>query len=197
MGGYNSTYPIKYPILFPQVEVQTSNEEVRSLDYFDRADGNLGISDSSQRWETIGATLVIKNCKVTTPTAAFKKNVLQSLISDGKASVKITFAGDGGVILIFRLVDTDNFFYISISGGVYRIYRNLATVFSERAVSTIIANANDLIEVTFKGSSIYLRINKVLAATYVDTNFLTATKHGIGNNFTVNGMMDNFKVVKV
>lgn len=172
-------------------------------DSFNRADtvfmGTPDISPDKTPWESItGSGLSITNKTVVPTTTSLVIRAIDSGVSDNcEISVRFpTVSVDKR--LYFRIVDSLNNFVIKItSGNVYQLSRVLNGTATTLGAGTTIANNGDVLKVNLKDTSIKVYINDTLEFSATDSNFLTATKHGIGSTANTSGSFDDFQVVAV
>ncbi|MDM5223030.1 chitobiase/beta-hexosaminidase C-terminal domain-containing protein [Peribacillus sp. NJ11] len=177
-------------------------------DSFNRADNvnSLGVADTGQTWITAvstgsaGVWGISSNhaYQVSTTATADFTAVLDSTKSD-----LITVQADFVTVvpvktrLIWRYVDKDNYYLAQNNGSNngLQIYKRKAGVFTSLGTSSLFITNGNTVKVKLNGNTHEIYINDSLAKSITDTDFKTATMHGLG---TANGdntsHFDNFSV---
>lgn len=103
--------------------------------------------------------------------------------------------------LIFRFVDTSNYFFIAVGSGLgsthYQIWRVLAGAATLRQTGAALAADGDvlLVDPTGVGGGIELFVNGVSDATVSDSNLTSATEAGLYGSGTTVTRWEDFKVL--
>lgn len=157
-------------------------------DNFNRVDSatGLGIATSGQSWSNSTGIMAIKNSKATPNTDTNTRAIIDSTVSNGRISTRIS-ALDTQAWIVFRLSDGSNFLrvgYINSSQiELQKIESGTSTVLSYK--SSLAYTANDLLEVEYLGNtiSVFLNSEKIITSSSTfnqdSTNIgLQATKMG-------------------
>jgi hypothetical protein len=150
-------------------------------DTFTRADSSsvLGNADTGQTWVQAVGVWGIASSRAYMSTAVAGIAVIESSHADATVSAVVgTSTVDFG--LYFRYVDVNNWWRFVFSSGQWFLQKNVAG--STTTVSNPVATltASDTIAVVLSGSSITCKQNGVSVATTSDSQFSTATLHGMG-----------------
>lgn len=169
-------------------------------DSFNRADTtlSLGTADTSQVW-TNGATAV---WIVTTNKARLSSGpdqshtYIESGISDSVTQVTVsTLGGDDG--LLFRLQDDANFLMLQFDASNTRLYKRVASSFTQLGTSATTTASGDIWKVTANGTSITAAKNGTDIYSITDSTFQTETGHGLRTyvpSSSTTTRFDDFKV---
>lgn len=168
-------------------------------DTFTRTDttGPLGTADSGQTWETITGTAfgITSNAAYNTDTTnAICVATIDSATYNGRVSCTVTrttqVAG-----LVVRLTDANNYVYVSLSGSATTLNKMVSGSPTILATSASTFSGATSVEIVMSGSNYTVLINGAVLLTASDSFNVTATKHGLLRQQTVNNSRhDNFTV---
>lgn len=157
----------------------TSN--IMVWDGFNRPNANkLGTTDTSNTWNVGGGgpIKVIQGNNAFEQNASYGISYITSSISDG--TIKTTFQSTQDIRLIFRLTDTNNYWYVGSLNGSLVIVKMVSgspnLVYITNAPSVVV---NDIVEVIMLGSSINVKLNGTSYYTVNDNFNISAMGYGI------------------
>ena len=165
-------------------------------DNFNRADSasSLGTATSGQAWVNWGGTAGISAGQAYLPSAANTKMVIDTGLSDLKASIEIPVI-DNQFWLIFRGQDTNNYWRFGQNSGYYLQKVVAGSVVTPTLTLNIGGGSrpSDRLGVICSGSSIVCTVNGLPQIECTDTTFQTNTFVGFQISTTV-PRLDNFMV---
>jgi hypothetical protein len=150
-------------------------------DTFTRADSSsaLGNADTGQTWVQAVGVWGIASSRAYMSTAVAGIAVIESSHADATVSAVVgTSTVDFG--LYFRYVDVNNWWRFVFSSGQWFLQKNVAGTPTTVSNPVATLTASDTIAVVLSGSSITCKQNGVSVATTSDSQFSTATLHGMG-----------------
>jgi len=154
-------------------------------DNFTRPNGPPGTtSTGAQSWQTYTPSVTappnfqISSNKLlaTTQPSAYSTCVVDNGKSD--TTVTWTVAGNTNLGLVFRFVDSKNFYFWGLGGNVWKVVNGTASQLTPATGAATAFNANDVCSVVLSGTSITVKVNGATVITYTDSTF-SGTKHGI------------------
>lgn len=157
---------------------------VSITDSFTRADSavSLGTTTTGAKvWSALsGVWGVLSNQAYVATTGTEPVAVIDAGVADCTVSVvcRPTVGKQG---LAFRVVDISNFWRTVALGGNLYLQKTVATVLTD-APGSPIAQAladGDTLSVVLSGTSIIVKVNGVTKYSITDSQFQTATKHGL------------------
>jgi hypothetical protein len=167
------------------------------VDDFNRADNSTSLGGN---WVVGGSTTfgIVSNQAFSTVASGDAYAYLESNQSDNIAvQVDLTTISYSKTRAMWRLQDNSNYYVIQYTAAT------TASIFKRKAGSwTIIANNFTVpsvttpvtLKITLSGSTHNIYANGTLIKTFTDTDFQTATKHGLGTTVGDIGKWDNFSV---
>jgi hypothetical protein len=172
-------------------------------DSFNRADNasSLGTSDSGHIWVYDSQVWGISGNKARPYSGTADKSIY---IDSGKSdcTVQCTFASALGTAaatahrMTFRWQDTTHYFAIQATTTGYTLWLQNGGWTSLATSSGFTPAQGDVVKVVLSGSSITVFANGTQIISVTNTNYQTATKHGlaIGNASTTTILYDDFSV---
>jgi len=156
---------------------------VLSADTFNRTNSTttLGSTDGAgsldpRTWTTQTGTCGINSNQAYAPAVAAIATVD---LATADVDVTVTLATIGTAsALVFRFVDTSNYWMYHSAGGNTYLYKNIAGSFTQVDVAATGAADGDVHRVVANGSSIRVYRNGTLKITATDSALSSATKHG-------------------
>lgn len=180
---------------------------VLASDSFNRADSTstLGSTDSyaggtSKSWSVISTAVwgVLSNQAYTPTPANDSPAVIDMVAQADNVRVSVSMAVVSGIFisgLAFRVTDNRNYFRVYASTTAVHLQRFITGSNTEIGSATYAAvTAPFTLSVELSGTSIKVYVNGNLQISVTDTNFTSATKHGmyIGNGTPPR--LDNFQI---
>src|SRR5580765_976235 len=163
-----------------------------SADSFNRANGAIGSTDGAGSLDPIAWQVLSGTVTITTNRAA-ASSTAQAVVqlSTADVDINVTLNAASGCALIFRVVDSSNFWAWYTAGTSSFLFRNVANSFTQiGATQTGATPGGDVMRIVANGTAISVYRNGVLKLSTTDSQFLTATKHGI--YFSTNDSVDNW-----
>lgn len=174
-------------------------------DTFTRADSatTLGNAETGGAWSAVTGTWGISSDKAYLALGSGSNNV--AVVDSGASDVIVdvtfsTYAPDAlAQRLIVRETDASNYLLVTNQdaggnvGNNVSIWKNIAGVFTNLAVTAHAWADGDVVRVVAIGSSLFVYVNGTQLISTSSTANQTATKHGIGGG-TKTGRFDNFQV---
>lgn len=152
------------------------------------------LSDSGDAWAIVSGGFVVQSNTVTRSVGSTSVAVIDTAVSDFKASVDITVQS-GGQGLVFRYIDATHFWFawIDFASQELRLYKVNPTnsVVASRAI-TVTAGQTYKLSVHAVGSDIFATIDGAYPLQWTDSFNSSATKVGIRSGSAAT--FDNFTV---
>jgi hypothetical protein len=170
-----------------------SVSKVIALDSFNRANApTLGNAETGQTWQSLSGTLKIVSNQVVATSVSKDISVIDTGLSDCIVSDTMV-SRCGGVV--FRAVDVNNCLYVlsnEVNYNLYKVKNGAITSLGiyKQGVETY---NNDKILVKLNGTAIQVYMNGTIIFDVTESDFVTATKHGVCVYYQV-GAVDDFKV---
>ncbi len=182
-------------------------------DTFTRADNasSLGNAETGQAWVpgnfgdiAVLPTYGVSGNKAYCPNGGDQTDPhewAESGFADVTITANVTVTGPAYLGLLFRRLDSSNYFSARLNTATndLTLLRNLGGVRANRASVALAQGDPQVIalKVVLSGTSILVYADTVLLITYTDSNFQTATKHGLYINALMStARIDNFLVTK-
>lgn len=151
---------------------------VNRTDDFNRANGAIGTpSDAGAAWQVLSGTWTIASNEAT--SASFSA---RAVLNSGSANVlvKVTQKGTGGIGVVFRAVDANNYMYAQVGTTQIRIRSVVAGVDTVLKQIGFVPAINDVFEtIVTSANLITVRVNGIQRISHTSSQFSTATLHGL------------------
>lgn len=151
---------------------------VNRTDTFNRADGAIGTpSDAGAAWQVLSGTWNIVSNEATSSSFSGR-----AVLNSGSANVlaKVTQRGTGGIGIVFRAVDANNYMYAQVGTTQIRIRSVVAGVDTVLKQVGFVPAINDVFDLIVTSANlISMRVNGIQRITHTSSQFSTATLHGL------------------
>lgn len=151
-------------------------------DSFNRADSttSLGSADTGQAWVVLNGTCGINGNRAYHTTSSSQDYAVVDLgQSDVTISLKIygDIANGGGIT--FRAVDVNNLWFVDVDSSGSSLYKVVAGSFTQVATAMGAFTIGDTMSVVLSGTSVIVKRNSTTIHSSTQSQFSTATKHGL------------------
>lgn len=168
-------------------------------DAFDRADSavSLGSADVGGAWTaTTGTWGIGTNAARLVTDAGQDVAQINSTVADCTIRCTFSVVGANSQRVVFRFSDASNFVMCQTEGTTYKVYKYVATVFTQLGTFTATPANGDAIMVILSGNNIDFYLNGTLRISASDAFNNTATRHGLGgaNNTGASTRWEDFSV---